>query len=146
MQVECEFINDGYLSRSSALAMSRIHFDFVKRNYRDEEGNYRVKVLTTNIVTTPIEMLLSKGNPLLNRINDILLVIMESGLISFLTDAITRTQTADEKRIFNEEKVLKLDNLLGGFVLLFIGYSLSFVAFIGELLYFKYGKQQIISN
>lgn len=53
------------------MAMSRIHFDFVKDKYRDEEdGLYRVKALKTNIVTAPIEMLLSKvGSSLFNNRN-----------------------------------------------------------------------------
>lgn len=46
--------------RDSALAMSRINFEFIKGQLRDGDGNYHVKSLKTDIVTSPIEMLLSK--------------------------------------------------------------------------------------
>lgn len=46
--------------RDTALAISRIHFEFIKGHFKDDEGNFHVKSLKTDIVTSPIEMLLSK--------------------------------------------------------------------------------------
>lgn len=40
--------------------MSRDHFEFIKNQIRDAGGNLHVKALKTDIVTSPIEMLLSK--------------------------------------------------------------------------------------
>lgn len=52
--------------RDSALAMSRINFEFIKGQLRDGAGNYHVKSLKTDIVTSPIELLLSKVGYYLN--------------------------------------------------------------------------------
>lgn len=53
-------VSNPFSCRTSALAMSRVHFEFIKGQFRDDEGNFHVKALKTDIVTTPIEMLLSK--------------------------------------------------------------------------------------
>ena len=75
-------LDDISMNRDGALAMSRNQFDFIKGAYKDETGNFKLKSLATNIVTVPIEMLLSKGNPLLARLNSNLLYIIETGLIN----------------------------------------------------------------
>lgn len=46
--------------RHAALAMSRKNFDYIKHGQRDEYGNMKVKMLKSNIVTSPVEMLLAK--------------------------------------------------------------------------------------
>lgn len=40
--------------------MSRVHFEYIKERFRDAEGVQHVKSLESNIVTSPVEMLLSK--------------------------------------------------------------------------------------
>lgn len=128
-------------SRDSALAMSRNHFDFVKRKFRDETGYYKLKALKSNIVTVPIEFLLSKGNPLLGSINKRLMYVMESGLIQYWTEVIASAHTAADARIPDRtEKVLTLDNLRGSFILWLIGIGLSIVVFIGEVFYHQVSR------
>lgn len=123
-------------TRNSVLAASRNHFEFVKRRFRDPDGNYQLKALKSNIVTVPIEMLLSRGNPLLNRINQILLQVLESGLISHWQEIVTSRQAS--KTGEKVEKILTLDTLSGGFILWFIGVGLSMVVFLGEMVHFKW--------
>lgn len=118
--------------------MSLDYYHFVKRKFRDRYGNYQLKTLKTNIVTVPLEMLLSKGNPLLPRIDEILLMTSEFGLIGYWTQKITMRHSADEKEQHQPETVLTFDNLRGGFLLWFVGILLATMAFCGELLYFRW--------
>lgn len=130
-------------SRDTGLAMSRKYYEFIKRKYRDDRGNFQFKTLKSNIVTVPIEMLLSKGNPLLSRINRILLCIVESGLIEYWTDTITNLQTALEaKMTYRTEKILTLDNLWGAFLLWFIGIGVSGLSFANEILYRQFRRMK----
>lgn len=135
-------------TRDSALAMSRNYFDFIKRNYTDETGRLQLKSLKSNIVTVPIEMLLSKGNPLLARINGILLNIIESGLIRYWTDHTTSRQIANDAKIDHKtEQVLTLDNLQGVFLLWSMGITMSNVVFIGELVnFYKFRKRDRVEE
>lgn len=77
-------------------------------------------------------MLLSKGNPLLSRINAILLKIMETGFIDYWTGIVTRAQIADENKPIKGQQILTLDNLKGAFLLWFTGLTLSLFVFVGE--------------
>lgn len=75
---------------------------------------------------------------MLPRINEILLDIIESGIIDYWTRNVTKDQDADQDEgRFQEQKVLKLANLQGGFFLLGIGLGISFLTFIAEILYDK---------
>lgn len=118
--------------------MSRNHFDFIKKTFRDENGNYQLKTLRKNIVTVPIEMLLSKGNALLSRIDQVLFLIKESGLIDHWREEISSRELALEAKMsFRSEKVLTLNNLRGGFLLWSIGIGVSLVVFVVEICRYK---------
>lgn len=55
-----------------------------------EEGKPLNRALDDTIVQTPIEMLMYKGNPLLNTFNVLLIRIVEAGLITEWTKQIQR--------------------------------------------------------
>lgn len=122
--------------------MSRNYFQFVKRKYKDFDGKNQLKALKSNIVTVPIEMLLSKGNPLLATINRVLLGIVESGLIDYWTGISTSKQQADAMMGERTEKILTLETLKGGFLLWMLGIGLSCLAFLGEVVVHKRKKHK----
>ncbi|CAO1421445.1 unnamed protein product [Diamesa hyperborea] len=64
-----------------SIAISQRYLEYVINEFK-EDGKPIVRVLDDKIVQTPIEMLMFKGNPLLNRFNDLLLRIVEAGLIT----------------------------------------------------------------
>lgn len=63
--------------------------------------------------------------------------IIESGLIDYWTRNITRDQATDTDK---GQKILRLENLQGGFFLLAIGLTISFVVFIAEICYHYHRK------
>lgn len=69
---------------------------------------------------------------MLPRINGILLLIIESGLIDYWTRTITREQ--EEAEANKGQKILRLENLQGCFYLLALGWGVSLVAFIVEII------------
>lgn len=131
------------LRRDTAVAMSRVNFNYVKTHVKDENGQYRVKALEENIVTRPIQMLLVKGHPLMSRINQILMELIESGVIEHWRKSLVRPQILEEKKIkFSyEQNVLTIRNLLGGIVLWCSGIAISMLAFVYELITFEMQKR-----
>jgi hypothetical protein len=123
--------------------MSRTHFDFVKGSFKDNIGNFKLKSLESNIVTVPLEMLLSKGNPMLTTVNRILLKIMESGLIEYWTDSVTSKLLVMDHLNLQTEKTLTMNNLKGGFILFSVGIGLSIVTFVGELVVSNWKRNKI---
>ncbi|CAO1443385.1 unnamed protein product [Diamesa serratosioi] len=122
-----------------AVAISREYLEYVINKFKDEEGKPLIRALDDTIVQTPIEMLLFKGNPLLNRFNDLLLRIVEAGLIIVWTKQIQSDvfRQSDKLAITNEHLPLSLLHLQGAFFLLVFGLIVSFVCFIFQVLYYK---------
>ena len=72
---------------------------------------------------------------MLPRINEILLDVIESGLIDYWTRNVAKDRAAEQgqEEVEKEEKILKLTNLQGGFILWAIGLGLSIVTFLVEI-------------
>lgn len=124
-----------------SIAISQRYLEYVINEFK-EEGKSIVRVLDDKIVQTPIEMLMFKGNPLLNRFNDLLLRIVEAGLITVWTKQIQRDVIRQDFKT-NENLPLSLGHLQGAFFLLLFGLIVSFICFTIQILHFKFKSPQL---
>ena len=118
-----------------SVAISHRYLEYVINEFK-KEGKPIIRVLDDTIVQTPIEMLLFKGNPLLNRFNDLLLRIVEAGLITVWTKQI-QTDVFQQGYKTNENVALSLEHLQGAFFLLLFGLIVSFICFAFQVLHYK---------
>lgn len=124
-----------------AIAISQRYLEYAINEFKDE-GKPIVRVLDDKIVQTPIEMLMFKGNPLLNRFNDLLLRIGEAGLISAWTKQI-QSDVVRQHYKTNENLALSLQHLQGAFFLLLFGLIISFLCFLTQILHYKLKSPQL---
>ncbi|KAJ9592354.1 hypothetical protein L9F63_001123 [Diploptera punctata] len=87
-------------------------------------------------------MYLTKGNPLLEKFDNIINRVVEAGLIDqwweeMKTSIRLSRETLDQE---DETSTLTLSNLVSVFVFLFIGIGLSFLIFVTEVLWFHFHK------
>ena len=85
----------------------------------------------------PIVMVLPKGSALLDRINDIILHVVEAGVFGEWVKMTDHIQMVKEKTFFpgglsDEYYRLSLEHLQSAFYLLLFGYCLSFILFVTE--------------
>lgn len=114
---------------------------------------YPICPLSDKVVAYSMSMYLSNGNPLLNSINQIIRRLTESGLAgryfrNFINVSMTEVRSlTDIKKGYahNREKytVLSLSHLHLAFLNLFVGFGISFVSFLCEVIYPKFKKRCI---
>lgn len=79
------------------MANSRNYFHYILKDYQNSiTGESKIEALKSNIISAPVEMLITKGWPLLNLFNEQLLKLTETGLIDFWSRSIMH-QRAIEK-------------------------------------------------
>jgi hypothetical protein len=115
----------------------------------DEYGNHQLcRIKDSTVLLTDMVMLLQKGSPLLDRVNEIIDRVLESGLFnrwiqeSTESEAITKAVETSAKTLTDEFYELNLKHMQPAFYLLFFGDGLSLVSFLMELLYFKMHLQR----
>lgn len=79
------------------MANSRNYFHYILKDYLNSvSGDPKLKALKSNIISPPVEMLIAKGWPLLNLINEQLLRLTESGLIDFWSKSIMHQRSIEK--------------------------------------------------
>lgn len=113
-------------------------FDYYKHKFVDENGDSLLCRLPGKISGYLIAMFMQKGNPLFRPVNDVILRIMEAGLVNFWWSLIVERQkftrnpeTEDTPITFF---VFSMSHLYVAFTFLVVGCGLSFLVFILELL------------
>lgn len=89
----------------------------------------------TGFVSSNYVMYLTKGSPLLDRINSITRHATEAGLVNhWWTEIIDSCTLKSYMEIQEEPSTLSMSHLQSAYVILFLGLGLSFSAFVVELI------------
>ncbi|PNF28426.1 hypothetical protein B7P43_G16059 [Cryptotermes secundus] len=113
-------------------------FDYYKHKFVDNNGESLLCRLPGKISGYFITMFMQKGNPLFQPVNDVILHMMEAGLVDFWWSVIVerlklrRYQESEEAPI--TYFVFSMSHLYVAFTFLALGYGLSVSIFILELL------------
>lgn len=114
-------------------------FDIFKRQFVDDNGDSLLCRLPGKISPYLITMFMQKGNPLFRPVDDVILRLMEAGLVDFWWSMVVYGQ---ELAMENENVgapityfVFSLSHLYVAFTFLALGYCIGILVFILELLY-----------
>lgn len=110
------------------------------RNFVLSKSLHGIFAFPTDAFASPLQMFSERGFPLLWRVNEIVMYMIDAGIISKLHDDfiydVTVLDHIRKHEIQSDEDsqiVLTLDHMDGAFTVLLLGAALSFVIFMGEL-------------
>lgn len=119
--------------RNYAFAFSKLFIQFVEGRFVTANGEPELYTFKDRIVLLMGLMPMSRGFPLMQRINDLLVRITEAGFLHFWFSNLKETPAIIAKGVNSNQLKLSLDNLQGAFFLLAIGILLASLVFIVEL-------------
>jgi hypothetical protein len=133
-----------YRNISSICAADYVDYLFYNSEYSDELKDYQYCGLKeTPVLVTELLMTLQKGSPFLNRMNELIDRLRESGIASYLerfspeAKSFRKTKSSTYNSLLDEYYALNMSNMQPAFLLLLFGHSLGLISFLFEMLYFK---------
>uniref|UniRef100_A0A336MB17 CSON013115 protein n=1 Tax=Culicoides sonorensis TaxID=179676 RepID=A0A336MB17_CULSO len=109
----------------------------MRSKVKSSETQLSLHIMSHCSIHMPVAIGLEKNSPLKKQVDKYIRRLIEAGLISkWLMDTTKDFQASEEES--PPEALVDLKKLYAGFVALAIGYSLSVVALIGEIIYWKY--------
>lgn len=118
--------------RNYAFAFSKLFIKFVEGRFVTANGEPELYTFKDRIVLLMVLMPMSRGFPLMQRINDLLIRITEAGFLTFWFSNLKETPAIIATGLNSNQLKLSLDNLQGAFFLLAIGMLLASLVFIVE--------------
>jgi hypothetical protein len=121
-----------------------VNYLYYSSEYSDEFRVYQACGLKEMpVLITDLFMALQKGSPFLDRINDIIDQLIESGIIAYLYKyspegkKIIKANSNVSKTVADGYSVLTMNNMQSAFYLFLFGHSLGVITLVMEILYFK---------
>jgi hypothetical protein len=121
-----------------------VDYLYYSSQFSDEYGNHQVCRIKDNpVLLTDIVMLLQKGSPLLERVNEIIDRVLESGILnhwfkdSIEAQVIMKSVSNSTTTLADEFYELNTKHMQSAFYLLFFGEGLGLISLLMELLYFR---------
>lgn len=113
--------------------------EFTLREMRSKRNTYSdphpLHIMKECAVNMPISIGLEKNSPLKPKLDKLLRRIIEAGLVSkWLSEAVRNIESSVDEP---QEALMDLKKMYGAFVALGIGYFISIVALVGEIIYWK---------
>jgi hypothetical protein len=95
------------------------------------------------VLVTDLLMALQKGSPFLDRVNEILDRLIESGIPTYWgktrpeVEKFIKAKSKTSKTVADDYYVLTMNHMQSAFYLFLFGHTLGFISFLMEILYFK---------
>ncbi|KAJ9586513.1 hypothetical protein L9F63_019839 [Diploptera punctata] len=123
----------------TATVMDILNYDFYSHLYEEEFHDTLLCRLPERIEPYQVAMFMQKGNPLFESVNDIIVKLVESGIIDWWRGNVLSRQILARPKNPHEEEyipyfVLSMKHMYVAFTVLGLGYFVSFCAFIIEYL------------
>lgn len=138
-----ECLNKVAIARKYAFAVPRLYLMYTESKYRDHDGKSLLYAFKENLVSYPIHMYTYKGFPLLNRMNQLISNVQQTGIQAKWESDLKRmfSQKSDSHHQVNDQyenaNVLTLEHLQGAFIVFALGTGFAMVAFLLELLVYR---------
>jgi Ligand-gated ion channel. len=117
-------------------SMFLVQYD-IALEYMDADGKPRICDIEDDFAFNLVTMFVPKGSPFKARYDQVILYLMQAGLVNFWWEELKYTATLEKAGDFNlppgEYIALKMDHLQSAFYFLFLGYALSVTSFLLEL-------------
>lgn len=129
-------INRAAYQRDFVVLKNRRQIEYLSGNYTFPDGRPMLYSFERDVFYYPLSMIMLKGNPLIGRINSLVLRMAEGGYMTKFDDDLgmeNRGRYVVEK----EAEALTLEHLAGIFILYGIGMIVSGMLFITENIWYK---------
>jgi hypothetical protein len=118
---------------------------FYYQSYFSEDygGCKSCTVKESTVIVTDVIMLLQKGSPLLDRVNEIIRRVSEGGIIEHWVHncaemrEVMKAEANAQTTLADEFRDLNMKHMQSAFYILLFGQGLSIMSFLTELLYYK---------
>ncbi|KAJ8949466.1 hypothetical protein NQ314_008228 [Rhamnusium bicolor] len=124
-------------SKDTVYCGPKYHIDYLLRIHKDKRQY--IHCLRERILTIPILMIIRKGFPLSSLFDKIIHRITEAGFIFKWENDIIKYISADNKNDPEDfdKNSIKFKHLVHTFLMLLIGNAISFILFVGEIVFYK---------
>ncbi|KAJ4432293.1 hypothetical protein ANN_20911 [Periplaneta americana] len=127
------------------LLTSRFVFPYIAEGLMVRERHRILFPFKDDMLQTPIVMILKKGYPLRDTFDNIIIRMIEGGLVrKFMNDIVYTKYLKDGISFLSDSEIsyipLSVTNLYSSFVLLFLGLGLSSLIMVMEVTYVRYTK------
>lgn len=129
---------------TASIAMGR-YIDYLMPQFLDDYGRQMVTVLQEQVYPMSIHMIVSKGFPIFEQMNDLLMLLEANGIVEYNYDYmadISKARVMTKMRLAQEDIVNDLEAMALPFVLLGYGYTTSAILLCLELLWSKLKKNK----
>lgn len=126
--------------RLQTMRENRENYNNIASSINDNVGNRNLHIMNDCVINMPISIGLQKNSPILRRFNKYVRRIIEAGLVmKWLDNVMQTTLQADNSEIKkNEKAIMNFSKMIGAFVALFIGYFLSLLVLVVEIVYYRH--------
>jgi hypothetical protein len=142
--VTCLLWTVKYRNISTICASGYVKYMYYNSQYSDEFRGYQPCLLKDMpVLVTDLLMALQKGSPFLDRMNDIIDRLVETGIVAYFgkfssqAKILFKANSNNSKTVSDKYYVLTMNNMQCAFYLFLLGNSLSLISFLMEMLYFK---------
>jgi hypothetical protein len=147
--VTCVLWTAKYRNISSICTSELVNYLYYSSKYSEEFRVYQpCRLKEMPVLVTDVLMALQKGSPFLDRVNEILERLIESGIPGHLSKftpegkASIKANSNTSKTVADEYCVLTMNYMQSAFYLFLFGHSLGLMSFLMEILYFKLHLQR----
>jgi hypothetical protein len=131
----------------SAFLFSKYLVDYnIAVKYMDANGKPRICKTEDDFAANPITMFVPKGFPFKARYDQVLLFLMQAGLLNLWWENIKYTATletaGDISPPSGEYIALTMEHLQSAFYFLFLGYAISVLSFLLEILCLRHKRRR----
>lgn len=122
-------------NRNYSFAASRLFLRYNEGKFRGPDGRPLLYMFKDNIVAFPVIMQFRRGFPFIHRVNNLLIRIVEGGLVDFWFDKVLSKRYMNDKLINDStEQKLSLFNVQAAFIILGFGLFIASVVFVAEII------------
>ncbi|PNF33396.1 hypothetical protein B7P43_G04165 [Cryptotermes secundus] len=142
--VTCLLWTAKYRNISSICNPGLVEYFYYASKYSDKfRGSRLCELKEASVLASDLLMVVQKGSFFLDRMNDIICRLVESGISTYFnkfgpeTYRLLKAKSSASKTVAEDYHALTMNNMQSAFYLLLLGHSLGLISFLMEMLYFK---------
>lgn len=143
-------------NKTSVLCTPVLFKEYIENSVVSKNNRKLIHCFKQRVTSYPITILMKKGFPLLKNINEAILQLMQAGLVDkwerdiLLTKAkepaLENLEDDDMEYVNTTTRQLRLRNIKPAFQILFLGFILSVISFLIEIVIYKFKAKHMPSK